>query len=185
MTTYPMSVNLGCGEHAAPGWINVDRRPFPGVQVVLPGGGGLPWADDQIDRVYAGHVLEHLDYGSELPAMLAEIHRVLKPNGHLMVVGPDLDRAYAEFPDEVENIWPGAIPLEGSEPGAAHRWPSTVERTAVALSSAGFDHIEVPIEAVDASWPVVSRIGWQLAFLCRPAVDAPSDPPRSPSNAAA
>jgi SAM-dependent methyltransferase len=45
----------------------------------------LPWENEFFDRVVAIHVLEHLP---DLPAALAEIHRVLKNDGILSVVIP-------------------------------------------------------------------------------------------------
>ena len=47
--------------------------------------------DHTFAEIYASHVLEHLGYQSALPAALAEWHRVLKPEGLLMVSVPDLD----------------------------------------------------------------------------------------------
>jgi SAM-dependent methyltransferase len=46
---------------------------------------GLDFPDASFDRVLAIHVLEHLD---NLPAALAEIHRVLKPSGKFSIVIP-------------------------------------------------------------------------------------------------
>jgi SAM-dependent methyltransferase len=45
----------------------------------------LPYASDHFDRVLAIHVLEHLP---RLPSALAEIHRVLRADGELVVVIP-------------------------------------------------------------------------------------------------
>ena len=45
----------------------------------------MPFDDGSFDRVLAIHVLEHLP---NLPAALAEIRRLLKPSGRLVVVIP-------------------------------------------------------------------------------------------------
>ena len=161
-----MNVNLGCGTYPAEGWVNVDRRPFEGTDFVIRGT-GLPWADESVENVYAGHVFEHLTYDAELPHMLAEIHRVLHPLGTLMVVGPDMDRAIESFPDHVSHIWPG-LDLS-DEPGARHQWISKVPEMSAALLAAGFDGEEIPITSVPNTWPVVSRIGWQFAIQARKA----------------
>lgn len=167
-----MKLNVGCGDYLADGWVNIDRTPRNRADVDLSRHHyftidvlkGLPWGDGACERIYAGHVLEHLRYDDELPAALAEMKRLLAPDGVLCVVGPDLDRAKARYPDAVPGIWPG---IHGPEtPGAMHQWEPTVDAHARALDAAGFSASEVPIEYVEDTWPVVSRIGWQLAYYC-------------------
>ncbi len=43
------------------------------------------------DEIYGSHILEHFSYQGELPAVLAEWRRVLKPGGIIYVSVPDLD----------------------------------------------------------------------------------------------
>lgn len=47
-------------------------------------GGALPYADNQFDKVYSCLVFHQLDAGTKLNC-LKEIHRVLKPNGTLII----------------------------------------------------------------------------------------------------
>ena len=49
----------------------------------------LPYGDDSFDRALCLDVLEHLSF-EEQPAALAELHRVLKPGGELLVSVPNL-----------------------------------------------------------------------------------------------
>lgn len=44
----------------------------------------LPWPDESFDRVLFADVIEHLDPAQDVAA-LAELHRVLKPGGRLLV----------------------------------------------------------------------------------------------------
>ena len=84
-----LKLNLGCGRTIIPGWINVDYRPGPGVDVVADLENPLPWSDNTVDEVLASHVLEHLvrwEYTVE------EVHRILKPGGRFTIhvpYGPD------------------------------------------------------------------------------------------------
>jgi predicted SAM-dependent methyltransferase len=173
----PMKLNIGCGTYLAPvPWTNVDRYPQRPRPADRNGSGeqffclnvveGLPWPDGSCSHIYAGHVLEHLRYEDELPAALAEMKRLLAPDGTLCVVGPDIDRAIKDGygAETIHGIWPGAqIP---DVPGAMHQWRPTEKAHHDALVAAGFSAIPISIRQVEDIWPVVSRIGWQLAFHC-------------------
>ena len=45
--------------------------------------------DVSVDAVFSSHNIEHL-YPHEVPIALAEFHRVLKPNGFVLLTCPDL-----------------------------------------------------------------------------------------------
>ncbi len=52
---------------------------------------GLPYATETVDRLYLGQVIEHLNPVVEVPKLLKECRRVLKPDGILRIATPDLD----------------------------------------------------------------------------------------------
>ena len=81
-------LHLGCGERHIPGFVHVDIRPLPHVDVVS-GLASLPmFADGSVELVYASHVLEHFGR-HEAQAVLSEWHRVLRPGGLLRLAVPD------------------------------------------------------------------------------------------------
>lgn len=58
----------------------------------------LPFRDESVDAIYTSHTLEHI-YPDALKALLSETYRVLKPNGKIRIVVPDIDiaiKAYVE-----------------------------------------------------------------------------------------
>lgn len=79
-------VNIGCGLNPIPGYLNVDHRAGPGVDVVwnvedIP----WPWHDETFDVVAAHSVFEHV---WDLVPIVHECHRVLKPGGILWIRVP-------------------------------------------------------------------------------------------------
>lgn len=72
-------LNIGCGFKSIPGIINIDHKSGVGVDVIAKLD-KLPYETNCVDIILASHVLEHL---SNLPEVLEEIYRVLKPGGIL------------------------------------------------------------------------------------------------------
>jgi ubiquinone/menaquinone biosynthesis C-methylase UbiE len=85
-------LNLGCGNDIRPGWINLDRKGLPGVNVVhdletLP----LPFPADTFDYILCQDVLEHVD----CVALLREILRIMRDASILHIRVPHFTCAHA------------------------------------------------------------------------------------------
>jgi SAM-dependent methyltransferase len=89
-------LNWGCGPSAKPGWINSDRRPATGVDVVVDIQNGLPLDDDSIDYAVSVHALQEIPY-PDVVSTLRELRRVLRPGGVLRLVLPDLDKGIRAY----------------------------------------------------------------------------------------
>lgn len=77
-----MRVELGGGKNPQSDTdINIDIRNFEAVDIVTDLETGIPLSDNRVSIVYAYHILEHIEH---LPDLMAEIHRVLEPNGYLV-----------------------------------------------------------------------------------------------------
>jgi predicted SAM-dependent methyltransferase len=100
-----LSLNVGSGGKGRPGWVNVEltrhrdttlchdiRRPFP-----LRAG--------SVRRIFIEHVLEHVDYASDAPAMLKDFHRLLEPGGRLRIVVPDAERFVRAYASRDPAVW--------------------------------------------------------------------------------
>lgn len=78
-------LQIGCGARGRPEWVDLDRVPLPGVDVVADLDRPLPFANGVFDEVLAEHVLEHV---ADLVALLGELARICRPGARLAVVVP-------------------------------------------------------------------------------------------------
>lgn len=93
----PLRINYGCGYSAQPGYVNIDVRWTPAVDLI----GDLEWCarafPGQCDEVYLSHVLEHYrspgKAGRNGPETVLgavdAIQRMLKPGGIIRVAVPN------------------------------------------------------------------------------------------------
>ncbi|MDE0863627.1 MAG: methyltransferase domain-containing protein [Rubripirellula sp.] len=89
-------LNVGCGRRFHPDWTNIDLVASSPEVREYDLRKGLPFPDGSFDAVYHSHVLEHLDPTSA-EEMLRECVRVLKPEGVLRIVVPDLEGIAREY----------------------------------------------------------------------------------------
>jgi predicted SAM-dependent methyltransferase len=142
-------LNWGCGSHLAPGWINSDVKPGPGVDLVADIRAGLPLADGCLDYAVSVHALQELSYPELLPA-LGELRRVLRPGGTLRLVLPDLDRAIEAYQGGEESYFkvdPEEMRSLGGRMVVQLLWYGysrslfTTELTEELLAKAGFERV--------------------------------------------
>ncbi len=72
--------HLGCGRTILPGWVNLDRAPLDGVEVVADldrcAHTSLSFPADRFEEFLANHLFEHLR--EPLP-FVQELHRIAVP----------------------------------------------------------------------------------------------------------
>lgn len=87
-------INLGSGGQKVEGFLGMDIRNLPGVDIVRDILRGLPFADETVDEIYSENFLEHIPQ-AEVIWVMNEMWRVLKPGGisrHIIpLVGTDND----------------------------------------------------------------------------------------------
>lgn len=89
--------------------LNPDTRlaAAPGVEVLPTRSTDLAAvADGAVDFVFSSHFLEHLSGVAELQATLAEVHRVLSPQGRFLVLMPNLRAVGARYFDFLDHTLP-------------------------------------------------------------------------------
>jgi SAM-dependent methyltransferase len=80
-----LKLNIGCGTDTRPCYINLDIAQLPGVDIVHDINMPLPFAAGVFTEILALDVLEHV---TDLPAVMKELHRVLAPDGRLILKVP-------------------------------------------------------------------------------------------------
>jgi len=83
-------LQVGCGPLIAPGYVNLDYRWVPGVDVVWDINRPLPFPAGRFRGIFTEHCLEHLGEPA-LDRVLAELFRVLRPGGRARLVVPSLE----------------------------------------------------------------------------------------------
>lgn len=109
-----LCVNIGCGTSVADGWYNIDNSPTIWISRIpllrrmlrVPAWPknvhrhdvlkGLPFGDQTVDCIYSSHTFEHFTYAQSL-FLARECLRVLKPNGILRIVVPDLMQLVQDY----------------------------------------------------------------------------------------
>ncbi len=90
----PVGVNFGSGQRKFTStgsweWINVDCQPKWEPDLLAVPGKPLALEDGSVDIVVLHHVLEHFGCG-EADAIMADLYRVLRPGGSMVVCVPNI-----------------------------------------------------------------------------------------------
>lgn len=80
------ALDVGCGSRKLPGATGMDLLQLPGVDIVHDID-RIPWPvkDSTFDLVFLNHALEHV---TDVIAVMNEVHRILKPRGHVVIQVP-------------------------------------------------------------------------------------------------
>lgn len=161
----PIRLNLGCGKHVLPDYVNIDKDVCP-----------LPYESGSVDEIRASHLIEHFDPRRAL-VVLDEWMRVLKPGGVLKLAVPDMDwitEHWAEFASEpVKGPLIRGYILGRDVDGGPHRSLHNVDSLEALMEAVGLKNITAwTSELADcASLPVtlnrqgIKRHDWQQPLM--------------------
>jgi len=139
-------LNLGCGHIPLDGYINVDQRELPGVDIVADVG-NLPFEERSLSEIFSAHVLEHLPQ-ERLRRLLPYWRSLLGPKGTFCAVVPDGEAMLAGVAggsysfEHFREVLFGAQEYEGD----FHFNLFTPDSLTNLLVEAGFRKISVPIK---------------------------------------
>jgi len=107
--TEPLKLDLCCGKNKKEGYTGVDRRSFPGVDVICDLTERWPWEDESVAEVHMSHAMEHFT-GPQRVKVVNEMHRVMQKEAKAYVITPywASNRAYGDFTHQwppVSEMW--------------------------------------------------------------------------------
>ncbi len=165
-------LHVGCGPRSAAGlhqrfrgpeWQEVRLDIDPGVEPdIVASIVDMPDVEDEsVDALWSSHNLEHV-YAHQVPLVLGEFFRVLRPGGEALVTMPDLqavaryvstgkleDRVYTSPAGPITALdmifGHGPSVRDGNE-FMAHRTAFSARTLTAKLSDAGFERIDVKRE---------------------------------------
>jgi len=145
-----LRVNLGCGHVPMEGYVNVDQRELPGVDVVADAN-RLPFDPGSIAEIFSSHMLEHFPREQLRRELLPYWRSLVADGGTFRAVVPDADSMIRKY-GRGEMSWEDLREVTfGSQDysGDFHYDMFTTESLGELLREAGFR---------DPQFPVVGRI---------------------------
>ena len=139
-----LKLNLGCGKEKIEGCVNIDVEPSCNPDLVLdfirdP----LPYKEDEVDRIYLFHVIEHIPEVFH-EKLLEEIRRVLKWDGKVYIAYPEFTECaknYMENKQGKKEFWKNTIYGRQLYPSDFHVALMDTPDFIYLLRKVGFDHI--------------------------------------------
>jgi SAM-dependent methyltransferase len=141
-----LRLNLGCGHIPLDGFINVDMRELPGVDVIAEAG-DLPFEPGTVREIASAHLVEHFTQEELRRRLLPHWRRLLKPGGILRAVTPDGEAMLAGLAQGTYTFENFRDVLFGGQDydGDFHMNLFTPETFRRMVEEAGFIGVEVPI----------------------------------------
>ena len=89
-------LHLGCGNKHINGFINIDARDLPSVDLVEDVKTLKSFDNNSIDLIYASHILEHITR-VEYTDVLTKWYNLLKSGGILRIAVPDIEKVFQHY----------------------------------------------------------------------------------------
>lgn len=136
----PYKLHLGCGRTRQDGWVNCDLYPGPHVDAAFSVEERWPFPDNSGSEIYSSHMLEHL---TKPKAFFQEAHRVLQPNGSMLLRLPygghraawwDLEHIRPWYAENFAFLQPGYARAIGNPQHDDWQWPFAVHQIQLRVS---------------------------------------------------
>jgi len=144
-------LNIGGGDQSIFGWFNIDRKngyeayPLPKEITFADYSTDRPYektfdlSDGSVDEIRASHVLEHFPI-SDIPKVIAEWVRVLRPGGTIKIAVPDFAKAIEL--SEIDHKWDRYIMGGQTDENDFHHAIFTEQKLMKLMEDAGLTHLK-------------------------------------------
>jgi len=134
-----INLHLGCGNVHKKGYTNIDHRKTSATDLVCDVM-RLPHFSSSVDLIETYHVIEHISH-RHIETLFSEWHRVLKPNGLLVIECPDFNEAIEDYLAGNESRLFNIFGWQRFK-GDAHLFGYNFDRLKKCLERCGFGSIE-------------------------------------------
>lgn len=143
-----LRVNLGCGHIPLPGYINVDMRALPGVDIVAEAG-NLPLEPGTLRELRSAHLLEHFPQEELRRRLLPYWFSLLAPGGRFTAIVPDGEAMVGHLAAGDYKFEQFREVLFGAQDYAGDFHFNLFEPASIQalLHEAGFADIDIPVRA--------------------------------------
>ena len=143
-----INLNIGSGEQNLDGYINVDMRNLPNVDIVSDAL-HIPFQFGEVNKIFASHLLEHFTRIQAEKELLPYWYNLLKKSGELILILPNIGfmaekYSAGEIPfKQLALLISGGQEYEGNYHLAVYN-PETVQKL---LEKVGFENVEIAEKA--------------------------------------
>jgi predicted SAM-dependent methyltransferase len=140
-------LNLGCGHICVEGYLNVDRRRLPGVDIVAEVD-VLPFEAGDVTEIRSAHLIEHFPQEQLRRTLLPYWFGLLRPGGDFIVIAPDAQAMMTnyvagEYPfEQIREVTFGGQDYDGD----FHYNMLTTGSVTKLLEEAGFVNVRIVAE---------------------------------------
>jgi predicted SAM-dependent methyltransferase len=138
----PVRLQLACGSHALPGFINIDWRETTATDLLCDIR-RLPFPAGSVTEIQCYHALEHFNR-KEAERAVEHWASLLAPGGKLVLEVPDFAGLAKRYLKDRAPMWLDHVFGYGRFVGDLHKWGYTAESLRVLLEGAGLVDVITP-----------------------------------------